>query len=173
MTNSKGNVLIILVVLIAMCVAGYFYLGKDKVMMLWDVVSGGSAETSDVTPGNNLPPNNVPPLEGKDNLIQVTAPLKNTVITSPLTISGQARGMWYFEASFPVKLLDADGKDVPLNPGHMMAAGDWMTENFVPFTGSFTFTAPASDTGTLILMKDNPSGLPENEDSISIPVRFR
>ena len=47
-----------------------------------------------------------------------------------------------------------------------------MTENFVPFEGTLTFTAPTSGKGTLVLEKDNPSGLPEHADELRMPVKF-
>lgn len=48
-----------------------------------------------------------------------------------------------------------------------------MTNNYVPFTAKLTFEAPeGGGAGTLILRKDNPSGLPENDDEIEIPVTF-
>ena len=47
-----------------------------------------------------------------------------------------------------------------------------MTPNFVPF--SFQVTIPNyKGTATLILHNDNPSGLPENAASISIPVTIQ
>jgi hypothetical protein len=103
--------------------------------------------------------------------IVVASPLANALVTSPLTITGQARGPWYFEASFPVMILDANGEKLGVH--YAQAEGDWMTTEFVPFTSTLTFEAPTTDTGTLVLLKDNPSGLPEHEDSISIPVRFK
>lgn len=103
--------------------------------------------------------------------IQVSAPLPGALVQSPLKVTGQARGTWYFEASFPVKLVDANGQELAAVPAQ--AQGDWMTQDFVPFEAKLNFTAPPSATGFLILEKDNPSGLPQNADSISIPVRFR
>jgi Tfp pilus assembly protein PilZ len=41
--------------------------------------------------------------------IHLSNPIANTVITSPLVIKGEARGPWFFEASFPVFLTDWDG----------------------------------------------------------------
>ncbi len=113
----------------------------------------------------------IPPAPHAD-LIRIFSPLPNAEIQSPLVIRGEARGNWYFEASFPVKLYDANGKDVPLTPGYIMANGEWMTTEFVPFEASLKFTKPATATGTLVLMKDNPSGLPEHDAQIEIPVRF-
>jgi hypothetical protein len=105
-----------------------------------------------------------------DKLI-VVAPERNALITSPLILTGSARGPWYFEASFPVRLFDAQGNEVAVVPAQ--AEGEWMTEEFVPFAATLTFVAPTSDTGTLVFQRDNPSGLPENDDSFSLPVRFR
>jgi hypothetical protein len=107
----------------------------------------------------------------KSDLIRVTTPKPGDLVTSPIAITGEARGTWYFEASFPVKLLDADGNEVAAF--HAQALGDWMTTDFVPFSASLPFVTPKTATGTLVLQKDNPSGLPEHDDQITIPVRFR
>jgi hypothetical protein len=48
-----------------------------------------------------------------------------------------------------------------------------MTEKFVSYKATLEFSAPATDTGTLVLEKDNPSGLPEHDDSLVVPVKFR
>lgn len=109
-------------------------------------------------------------LEKKD-LIVLTSPQPNIVVTSPLNLTGEARGNWYFEAVFPVKLLDANGDVLAQDQGQ--AQSDWMTENFVPFKATLQFTAPTTGTGTLVLEKDNPSGLPEHADSLIVPVKFR
>ena len=37
----------------------------------------------------------------KADMIRVDAPRPNQVIQSPLTVKGEARGAWFFEASFP------------------------------------------------------------------------
>ena len=105
------------------------------------------------------------------DMIELESPASNDIVTSPLTITGQARGNWYFEASFPVELLDANGNRLAMH--YAEAQGEWMTTEFVPFKSTITFLTPTTPTGTLILHKDNPSGLPENDDSIRIPVRFR
>jgi hypothetical protein len=106
----------------------------------------------------------------KTDLITIASPKPGTTVSSPLQISGQARGYWFFEASFPIKLLDEQGTE--LANGIATAQGEWMTEEFVPYTAELIFTKPASKKGTLILMKDNPSGLPENDDSLRVPVTF-
>jgi hypothetical protein len=47
-----------------------------------------------------------------------------------------------------------------------------MTEDFVPYTADVTFTKPETNTGKLVLEKDNPSDLPENERALVVPVKF-
>lgn len=104
------------------------------------------------------------------DLIHVTVPLPNVLVQSPLVVKGEARGSWYFEASFPVKILDANGKQLGIVPAQ--AKGDWMTTDFVLFEATLQFDAPTTETGTVVFQKDNPSGLPENDASISIPIYF-
>lgn len=105
------------------------------------------------------------------DLIRIDSPRPNQTITSPLTITGEARGYYFFEASFPVVLLDKDGEVLV---EHFATAGSsWMTEEFVPFTATLEFEKSASgEKGTLILKRDNPSDLPENDASLEVPVIF-
>ncbi|MEK7211616.1 MAG: GerMN domain-containing protein [Patescibacteria group bacterium] len=101
--------------------------------------------------------------------IRVTKPTANAVVTSPLQIEGEAR-LWYFEASFPVKLVDDNGNVLAQGPAQ--AQSDWMTENFVPFKAELKFNPPTMEKGKLILSKNNPSGLPQNDEQIEVPVVF-
>ncbi|MBI4435034.1 hypothetical protein HY630_00010 [Candidatus Uhrbacteria bacterium] len=104
------------------------------------------------------------------NLI-VTSPVKDSVISSPLVIAGEAPGFWYFEATFPLVLVNWDG--LIIAQGYATAQGEWMTEEYVPFTATLEFTTPEyGETGALILQRDNPSGLPENDDAVEIPIQF-
>ncbi|MCJ7666539.1 MAG: Gmad2 immunoglobulin-like domain-containing protein [Actinobacteria bacterium] len=109
-------------------------------------------------------------LRDLDSPIEVTNPLPDQLIESPLMIEGQARGTWYFEATFPVKLLDANGNVIATY--YAQAQGEWMTEDFVPFKAQIEFNKPATATGILVLEKDNPSGLAEYDAKIEIPVRY-
>ena len=112
--------------------------------------------------------------EGKDsmdNLIRVEQPLPNQEVASPLTVKGQARGYWFFEASFPVALLTQNGQS--LASGIAEARGEWMTEDFVPFQLTLEFDAPAEEKGYLRFEKANPSGLPENDMAYRLPVIFK
>ena len=105
------------------------------------------------------------------DLIVVDAPLPGMVIKSPLIISGKARGNWFFEASAPILLTDLDGKIIAQK--YIIAIDPWMTADFVRFEGTLDFTAPLNGkNGFLILERDNPSGLPEYDKSLKIPILF-
>ncbi|MCX6779398.1 MAG: hypothetical protein NTU97_04175 [Candidatus Magasanikbacteria bacterium] len=109
----------------------------------------------------------------KSNLIKVETPLSGASISSPLIVKGQARGTWFFEGSFPVVLVNWDGRIVA--NGIAVALGGWMTTEFVPFQATLEFIKPditVSNRGALILRKDNPSGISQNDDSLEIPVVF-
>lgn len=107
----------------------------------------------------------------KSDLIKVENPSPNQVIESPLFIKGEARGFWFFEADFPLKLFDDNGFLLGIRPAR--ALEDWMTEDFVAFELTLPFAAPSSRKGSLILEKDNPSGLAEQADELVIPVYFK
>lgn len=107
-------------------------------------------------------------LNASADLIRVELPFPGAVTGKEFAITGEARGTWYFEASFPIDVLDGEGNVIAT--GHAEAQGDWMTENFVPFKAEIkipdTFTGPA----TLVLKNDNPSGEPERDRAASFPI---
>jgi len=110
--------------------------------------------------------------QNKIETICVDGIKNNSLIKSPLTVTGRARGNWFFEASFPLELLSQDNQVLAQN--HAQAEGDWMTTDLVPFIAELQFETPLEgDNGKLIFKNDNSSGLPENDAQLIIPVRFR
>jgi hypothetical protein len=108
----------------------------------------------------------------RSEFIEVESPLPGEVIDSPLHIRGRARGMWFFEGDFPVVLQDAGGRVI--KEWYATAQGEWMTENFVPFTATLEFDSPgAGARGVLVLKKDDPSDRRELDDAIRVPVVFK
>lgn len=96
---------------------------------------------------------------------------EDQIISSPLTITGNAPGDWFFEASFPINLLDSKGNEI----AHAVAQahGDWRTSNTVQFKAILTFSPPSEqDSGSIIFTKDDFSDLPKNNVSVSIPIKF-
>ena len=101
------------------------------------------------------------------DLLVVELPFPGAVTGKEFSVIGKARGMWFFEASFPIDVLDKDGKI--LVQTYATAQGEWMTEEFVPFKGDVKVPESYIGPATLVLKRDNASGLPEHDASISFP----
>ncbi len=151
------TILIILVVLLA-GFGIYYFVSNEKV----PTVVYNTPSTTYTTPASTSTPS---------EMVRVSEPSNNALIKSPVVVKGTARGNWFFEASFPIRVLDANGKVLGSAPAQ--AQGDWMTTNFVPFSLSLAFSTSTTATGTIVLQKDNPSGLPQNDAEVRIPIRFR
>lgn len=107
----------------------------------------------------------------KGIIIYVTTPDANVAAGSPLQISGRAPGNWFFEASAPVTLTNWDG--LIIGEKYIEAQGEWMTTDYVPFKGEIIFPeGNLYNRGFLIFKKDNPSGLPENDDSAEMMIKI-
>lgn len=90
----------------------------------------------------------------------------STLLVSTTLLTGEALGTWYFEASFPVDVLDSSNTVVDTLIAS--AQSDWMTTSSVPFTIPFDASSYSGQTISLLLKKDNPSGEPQFDDSIII-----
>ncbi len=99
----------------------------------------------------------------------VTSPELGSLVESPLSVEGKARGTWFFEASLPVEITDASGNVIAVAPAS--ADGEWMTTEYVDFSVTIPFST-AEKSGFLVIKKNNPSGLPEHDAMVKIPVHF-
>jgi len=148
---------------------------NQKFILEGELATSTQATTSDaveIKPENISTTSNesVPLTYNQDyRLATIEAPQANSVISSPLVVKGEAPGPWFFEASFPVKLLDNDGNLIVASQASPQS--DPLTENFVPYKALLEFSTTATS-GYLVLNNDNPSGLPENSRSVKIPVLF-
>lgn len=105
-------------------------------------------------------------IDNKKDLIEVQS---IEIESGKLLVYGKARGYWFFEGDFPIR-LETTNQEV-LGYGIASSLDEWMTENFVDFKGEIDFSTTTNNLQTnLILMRDNPSGLPENDDQLIIPV---
>lgn len=144
---KKINILI-LIVLVGVVIWGGFLKSKEKLAPI-------------ETPSPQITYKNT-----SAEKIVVDLPFPGAVTGKEFKVTGQARG-FYFEGSFPVEVLDKDGNSLFIGPAQ--AQGEWMVDAFVPFEIDVkvpeTYTGPA----TLVLRKDNASGLPEHDASMSFP----
>jgi glucose/arabinose dehydrogenase len=91
----------------------------------------------------------------------------STITAATTELTGYALGTWYFEADFPIEVLDSN--NVVVDTLIATALSDWMTTSSVPFSVPFQASLYSGQTISFILKKDNPSGLPEFDASVTIP----
>jgi hypothetical protein len=148
---NKLNVLIIIVL-----VAIIAWLGFSKINKKEEVPAPIVEEKSEKITYNNT---------DVDHIV-VDLPFPGAVTGKEFKVMGKARA-FYFEGSFPIDVLDSQGKI--LVQTYATAQGEWMVDAFVPFEANVkvpeTYIGPA----TLVLHKDNASGLPEHDASMSFP----
>lgn len=96
----------------------------------------------------------------------VSSPAPFARVTSPLTVTGVSRG-WYFEGSFPARLVGADGQVIAEAPAQ--AQGDWMTSAPVPFRATLIFTVTHDTQANIVLEQDMPRE-GEEPQRVTIPV---
>lgn len=108
---------------------------------------------------------------GNGEVLQVYTPLSGQAVLSPLKVYGLAPAPWFFEASFPIKIVDENGKVLGQAPAQ--AQGEWMKPGLIPFIAYLNFESPLDiKVGKLIFSADNPSGLPQYERSVEMPIKF-
>lgn len=104
-------------------------------------------------------------------ILRIISPSEGERVESPLVVSGEVPGNWSFEGDFPLEIRGSDGEAIATTPATLQ--DDWMTEELVPFTATVSFPTQSSGSeGELVLIKDNPSGEAQLEDSVEIPIRF-
>jgi len=102
--------------------------------------------------------------------IDVSAPLENAEVSSPLIISGKVTGNGWsgFEGQVgTVKLLDGNGKE--LTSGILKATTEWTTLP-TDFRTVLNFSSPETEVGTLVFKNENASGIPEKDKTFTLPV---
>ena len=100
--------------------------------------------------------------------ITVDTPQAGAVVGKSFSVLGHARGAWFFEASFPVEVVDGNGTIIATAVAHTDA--NWMTNDFVPFKADLMVPTSYIGPATVVLKKDNPSGDVANDASLSYPI---
>lgn len=154
---------IIVALLIVIAVLSRFLLSRQTQITAHPAPS----VVSTTTPPPSAPRVNAP----LSSRVRVTFPKKGATVDRTFTVTGEAPGSWYSEASFPVMVQDKDGNKIGQIAA--LAQGEWMTNAQVPFVANLIISGTYSGPATLVLLKDNPSGMPENDDSVSFPITIR
>jgi len=101
----------------------------------------------------------------------VFSPDLSRPVTSPLTLQGEARGFWFFEQQFEVRLLDAEEQIIATGTAKTKSSA--LTVEFVPFNITLNFKKPRAKMGFIVLEKANPSGLASQNRIIQLPILFQ
>jgi Immunoglobulin-like domain of bacterial spore germination len=103
--------------------------------------------------------------------VVVSFPKVGAAVSRNFTVTGEAPGNWFFEGSAPMMVRDPEGSKIA--QGIITAQGDWMTTGLVKFSGDLKVNLAYSGPAVLVLLKDNPSGLPEHDDSLEISIEVQ
>lgn len=120
------------------------------------------------TTGINPDAGNYAYTNASGDTVLVDTPIAGAAVGRQFSLSGKARGAWYFEGSFPYQILNKDG--ALLTQGAVQAQGDWMSTDFVPFSADVTIPGAYTGAATVLLHNDNPSGDSANAASVSYPI---
>jgi hypothetical protein len=115
------------------------------------------------------PPPSVTPKPSLSPVI-ILSPDISKPLKSPQKIIGLVDKTWVFEGSFPLELFDNQYRS--LFKGNA-AAPNWLDEDskYTNFSATLKFITK-KQSGFLMIKNDNPSGLPQNDKSLTIPVVF-
>jgi hypothetical protein len=104
--------------------------------------------------------------------IEVSHPQANEIISgNTVTIKARVLSPWLFEAVAPIEVTDQNGKI--LGNGKITGPNDWMTQNgWMQIDAQVGFKNNGSKKGFVVFRRDNPSGKPENDMMVKVPVQF-
>lgn len=103
-----------------------------------------------------------------DTQVVVATPAGNATVSHTLDVSGSAPNQWFYEAVFPIQVRDSD--DDLIGSAQGQAQSDWTQPGQIKFTAQIAVDSSYEGPATLILLKDNPSGLPQNADEVTVPI---
>jgi hypothetical protein len=102
--------------------------------------------------------------------IRIENPTAGSTVSFPIEITGEAKGNWFFEAEFTVRLVQ-NGNELAL--AIVKAQDEWMTSDYVPFSATMNFdTEGHTGEASLVFKNSNPSGNPELDKEFTIPVEI-
>lgn len=159
--QQKGTAvlsLLVLVFILTILTSFYFAFGIAKPPQK-KVIKTDSINIVDYTPQPKTPP----------YISNIEADGK---IKSPQQVKGFVPSGWMFEGVFPIILTDAGGTEIARTQANETTPGSWQSGKVVEFNALIKFGNTLDKKGFIKLIKDNPSGLPENDKSYKLPISF-
>ena len=118
--------------------------------------------------GCEISNNNQPPAgDSSTDMIPVISPVKNSVVTSPVSVQGWAPHDWLVNGKLQVRVLDSN--NTILGSGTVAIANDFQENNMDSFLGSITFSKSTTSEGKIVIAGTFEGA---TNNSWAIPVRF-
>lgn len=141
------------------------------------VVRGNNSNNNGAVPAPNVPnqaqvTTSSTATNGGNSGVAVAVPsnlVEGQIVSLPLIVSGMVPGNWFFEGSFPVVLKDTNGTQIAV--ALAQTTSNWMTTDMIPFT----VTLPLVNyhgSGSVVFIKDNPTGESQFDASVTVNVVF-
>ena len=107
-----------------------------------------------------------------EDVIEVTEPKPNQIVTSPFKLEGKAVGGWYFDEKLSARIEDDNGNVIVTK--ELKALSSTKTSSLVPFVAALSFKDEKIETaqGKLIIEKNNTEYKGEGTPLV-IPVKFK
>ncbi|HLN18608.1 MAG TPA: GerMN domain-containing protein [Patescibacteria group bacterium] len=138
--------------------------GNPNSPMPTTTCEGQEAKSNSEKESNNI---TSPKDNPDDKKIFIRYPREGNVVAGPVEVVGKAKGVWFFEGSFPAKIIDSKGKTIGEAPA--TAHGEWMTTDSVPFRAIIDVPENYIGPATVVLSGDDPSGQ-KTPEKIEIPI---
>jgi len=165
--NSKTKYIIVVLVAIAVVVGVRFYFGGPEDNWICDKTGTWVKHGN---PSASMPTTIC--LRDYGDTIKLITPTADDKFSSNMTIRGKATKEWFLNGNFPIKTLDNAGWIV--TQGVAVPEGEPDALGFVNFSSKvMPFSSPTLKWGKIVLWRDNDSGRPEDEMSVTLPIKYK
>jgi hypothetical protein len=129
-------------------------------------VSKAQQSKSSLAPEKTVSP--IAPDAPLSSVVVVTSPLPHATVDVSFVVEGRAPVGWFSESVFPIQVRDENNNVIARATAHGPTA--WKKSTALSWSATVTVLGPYTGPATLILLRNNPSGLPENDDAVTIPI---
>lgn len=164
MPMLKNTLLLISIILVSLAIVFSAYIVKDRDICCGIALCRNMANICDEQEESE----NTVLTSSKGTELTLLNIQSNDTISNGIDINGHVKGNWYFEGEFPVRILDSRGDVVASTSA--IAQSEWTTDEEVPFKLRVDLPIIQEHNLVFVFLKSNPSGLMENDDSVSIPL---
>lgn len=169
--KSSSSAVFLLIIFVLLGIIGFLLWSKSPSSARTAPVSSAKAHVAAKGPPASAATPAASSTEPLSASVTVSTPVSGAAVGQTFDVAGVAPNGWYFEAVFPIQVRDPDDDLVATGQGR--AQSDWTVAGPVKFKATIALSTPYAGPADLILLRDNPSGLPENSDEVTIPITIK